>query len=308
MTIDFLERLLKALHNPKKIINSVGILLICFVNTWGLVQISENPLAQTFMLVFGLYVEIEVQYIWGLSFAYIEWWKNSLLKTACIGYVLIGVLLAVGFFSLEISVKENLAQTLTTAKNDQQKEIEQLNTHIDYLLKQAQNETDKFGPNAQRIEELIRIDTEKRDDLKNNPVTAETVTTEQVKGNVFTALGSIEFLKWLGLTANVLKLIIFGYAVFMIYLGVMLTYWKVDLGETCNTVINNSVTSSNVTSRNIVTNNKEKHHFKAVNENLVTYDNELCACGCNRPRRAGSKYHENNCRVTYHRHNKEEAG
>jgi hypothetical protein len=68
----------------------------------------------------------------------------------------------------------------------------------------------------------------KRDEIENKPVDIEITTG--TRGNVFKSLG--EILPFIG--ENNLKLIIFGYCVLMIYLGVMLTYWSVELNDTPN--------------------------------------------------------------------------
>ncbi len=294
----------------KKFINQVGMGLTCIIVIYGLVQISDNYLTKAFMFVFGIFVEVETQYIWGLSFAYKDkgcWAKAGWLKAACIGYILIGILLAVGFFSMEISTKEKAAQTITQAQNNQQAKVDQYNAQIRYYQAQANNETDKRGPRAIEIEGLINEAISKRDELENTPVVIESEVTE-TQGTVFTALGDI--LKPFGFTENILKLVIFGYCVFMIYLGVMLTYWKVNIEDDETPVADNTVTSA-------VT--KKHRKFKpvtAIQETAVTdehvtlepvtYGNELCICGCNRPRRVGSKYYSNACKTKRSRDKKKQ--
>lgn len=284
----------------KKFINRVGMGLTCIIVIYGLIQISNNWLTKAFMVVFGIFVEIETQYIWGLSFTYKknnQGARAGWLKAACVGYVLMGILLAVGFFAMEID-KSNI-KTMTVQQNNWQRKLDQANRRIDTLQKQAENETDKFGPKAKEIENLIKEAIKNRDVIEQTP-------TPQISNNIFTALANI--LKPVGISEWILKLFIFGYCVFMIYLGVMLTYWNIEIETTDNA----SNTSENDQSKKTVIKPVQTHMTKeksAVTNDVTTGETGqtvYCECGCGKTfippkNNPGKLYYDDNCRIRAYR-------
>jgi len=197
------------------------------------------------MFVFGIYLEIEVQYIWGLSFAYAKIGnliKAFLLRLACSGYVIIGICFAVGFFAMEVGHKEEAVQEITQAQTNWQAKYNEYNRNIDYYQKQALNETDKRGPKAIGIEDKIAEYEEKRDALGDRPLNTDNTSSEKVSGNVFKYAEEV-FKPLIGVTEKFLKFLIVGYMVFMIYLGVMLTYWKIEIDDDDEPVTSNKASS-----------------------------------------------------------------
>ena len=221
-------------EKAKKFINRVGMGLTCILLIYGLIQLSNFWVTQAFMVVFGIYLEVEVQYIWGLSFTYAKnkhWIKALLLRLACSGYVIIGICFAVGFFAMEIGHKEQEVQTIRQAQTNYQTKIDEYNNMIKYYQAQANNETDKRGPKAMEIENNIKMYQTKRDELENSPKSLETSDNDtKTSGNVFKYAEEV-FKPLFGVTENFLKFLIVGYAFFMIYLGVMLTYWKIKMDK-----------------------------------------------------------------------------
>jgi hypothetical protein len=104
--------------------------------------------------------------------------------------------------------------------------------------------------------------------LKNSPLKIEHNKADDVR-NVFKALSDTTTIP-----ENWLKFIVFGYAMFMIYLGVMLTYWDVK-------IIDNAESVTDVT-------DKERLKTGQVTENVTGVTDAMterngwtkCACGC----------------------------
>ena len=260
------------------------------------------------MFIFGIFVEVETQYIWGLSFSYKKAGqgnKAGWLKAACIGYVMVGMLLAVVFFSLEIDKKEVVAKTIKQSQTNRQTKIDQYNNQISYYQKQASNETDRRGPKAIEIEGLIKQTISDRDTLENAPVDIDSSTTE-TPGNVFKSLG--EILKPFGLTEGILKLIIFGYCVLMIYLGVMLTYWSVELNDVPNETPETPEKTEMETLETDIVTPVTPDETPLVTAETPRNGKAVCpTCGKHFPFKRDKTFCSANCRVTAHRHQEREA-
>jgi hypothetical protein len=180
-----------------------------------------------FFVVFSVFVELFAQYIRGLASTFSrlkKYWQVAGLWACYMVYIVVFAFLsAVGVFIAETNLSDQQYTKAAFTQEETKNEIERLNRHITMLQQQQGREGETgAGPNWKFIQAKIDQDTTKRDALiasmKNVPIIKNP--------SVYAGLHDI-----FNLPANWFKILMFGVAVIMIYLGLIITPWEIEIGE-----------------------------------------------------------------------------
>jgi hypothetical protein len=272
----------------KHIINLVFLSISIFLSTYFLIQLTDNPYIRAGIGVFAVALEAAMQYVLALGkhhFRRRVFSKKALafVLFACYAcYILIyNIPSAVGFFVMEIGVQEQAAAKVERADMTNQRRLEQLNTTIDTLNQQLQTEVETgYGPRSRAIMEQLERLTAERDKLQA-AIAVPQGEMRDVSRDVFRSLSDVT-----AVSANLLKIIIFGTSILMLCIILIITSWDLPGNVT---VVTPTVTGN------------ETHD--------VTEKMKKCACGCGRLIPATSKraYYEPKCRTAACRSRKSEA-
>jgi len=214
--------------------NIVAFVFSCFFVVYGLWNISDTLWIKLVMAGLGLYVEYEAQYIWGLSFAYKRVGRRSAwLKMIYISYVIVFALLtAVGFFATEINAQETVSGKIEAVETNNQNRIGQLNALIDDLQIQIKKEG-RSGAREYYWRLQTKIDTY-NDELKELLKQSKNQVAEQSKPVLKDMFKNLSKTLW-DIPKNFLILLMFGLALSLVYIGLMLNPWEITLEEESKT-------------------------------------------------------------------------
>jgi hypothetical protein len=194
---------------------------------YTLVQMTDNRIMQGFFILFSLFVELFAQYIRGLASTYSRlkkrWTVVGLWCCYIVYIVVFAFLSAVGVFIAETNLSDQQYTNAAYAQGEARNEVDQINRHIKTLQQQLDREGETgTGPNFKYLQDQINQATAKRDTL-----TAKLKKIPVIKNeSVYVGLHEI-----FNLPANWFKILMFGVAVIMIYLGLMITPWEIEIGE-----------------------------------------------------------------------------
>lgn len=208
-------------------IHYIALILSISSVIYTLVQLSDNRIMQGFFVVFSFFVELFAQYIRGLASTYSRlkkrWTVVGLWFCYMVYIVVFAFLSAVGVFIAETNLSDQQYTKAAFTQEETRNEIARLNRHIAMLQQQQGREGETgTGPNYKFLQAKIDQDTAKRDALiasmKNVPIIKNP--------SVYNGLHDI-----FNLPANWFKILMFGVAVLMIYLGLIITPWEIEVGE-----------------------------------------------------------------------------
>jgi hypothetical protein len=151
-----------------------------------------------------------------------------ILFTCYAVYILIyNIPSAVGFFVMEIDTQEQAAAKVEIVDTINRQKLSQINQTIDNLNRQLEREADTgFGERSKAVmEQLSKLSAEQFKLRESFSETSDqTSKTLKVSKNVF---GSLE--KVLKVSANLLKVVIFGTSIAMLCLILIITSWDVKI-------------------------------------------------------------------------------
>jgi predicted PurR-regulated permease PerM len=132
---------------------------------------------------------------------------------------------AIGFFGSDIDVQEQVASKAEFIESINKTTINQNQVTIDKLNQQLETESKSgYGIRSEKIMAEIKRLTQEQKELQSN-YTQSAASQTVIAKDIFTNLEKILF----GIPANILKTILFGYLVIMIYVGLILFHWNIDL-------------------------------------------------------------------------------
>ncbi len=278
-------------------------------------KMSTAPFWQAFFGFGAVFVELFAQFDWGLALTCAKTglsWKAFWLKAIYLIYIVVFAFLsAVGTFSGQVNKSEQIYSQADFDKSNLQDKIKRDETQIQNKSDEQKIEFADHGRGRKYNQLQAEIDNLKAEqagfeaELKK----ASMITINSEK-SVFDSMHDMIP----KIPANGFKMAFFAALMLMIYTALILTPWKVDpkilSGDETTSNDKNNVTPP-VTPEPSQTASKHRKfkpvtalHETVVTDETVTYDHELCICGCGEPRRSGSKYHGNACKTRMSRDKK----
>jgi hypothetical protein len=217
----------------KLTINLIFLSISIFLSTYFMVQLTDNPFIRAGIAVFAIGLEAAMQYVLALGKAYFKrygWAKlQAMILFFCYAlYILIyNIPSAIGFFVTEIDVQEQASSRMEIVETINRQKLTQINQTIDNLNRQLASESKTgYGARSKAImEQLGKLSTEQSNLQKSfSETSGQTSKTLKVSKNVFGSLGKV-----LGVSANLLKVVIFGTSIAMLCLILIITSWDVKI-------------------------------------------------------------------------------
>lgn len=194
---------------------------------YTLIQMTDNRIMQYFFVLFALFVELFAQFIRGLASSHAKlkqyWSAGGLWAIYMLYIVVFAFLSAVGVFVAETNLADQKHDVIAFAQQEGKKELRQANQYIATLQAQLDREGGTgTGPRFKYLQDELDRAITKRDALKD-AIKAEPVDKSR---SVYSGLHDI-----FTLPANWFKILMFGSAVIMIYLALIITPWQIDIED-----------------------------------------------------------------------------
>lgn len=222
---------LPKIHLPKK---PIAFLFSCFFVCYGMSNISDVQWIKWVMVAMGFYVEYESQYLLGLSNAYkrakrkYEW-----LLGVYLGYIIVfGLFSGIGFFATEISVQETTAKKVETIEANNDARIKQLRELIDSKSKIQVREYEDNNGAGPVYKQMQREIDEYNLELKELLAGSKTVITIEKRAQVKDMFANLS--KVTRIPKEILIIIMFGYALSIVYIALTIKPMEVDLESDSN--------------------------------------------------------------------------
>lgn len=220
---------LPKIHLPRK---PIAFLFSCFFVCYGMSNISDVYWLKWVMVAMGFYVEYEAQYLLGLSNSYKESNREyRWLLGVYIGYIIVfGLFSGIGFFATEISVQETAAKKIETIETNNNERIKQLRGLIDSKSKvQAKEyeENNGAGPVYKQMQQEIDSYNAELKELLAGSKTVVTIEKKLQVKDMFSNLSKVTYIP-----KEILIIIMFGYALSIIYIALTIKPMKVELEPT----------------------------------------------------------------------------
>lgn len=291
-----------------------------------MIQFSDDPLFQKFFGIGGIFAGLSIQYLWGLSAAYRERYKQKGQKSDkgksnrlwCIVILCICIFdftSSFGVIITEIDKSDQQYSALDDVRQDIEDEIEKLETEIEEKKEQQAIEfRDNKGRGRNYNQFQVEIDVAKAEVEKLKAELSQIKTeVKTVDKSTFARLGEKTGINpfWIELTMSLGLM-------FLIYYIPLLTPWDVKLpGDNVTPVTVTpripSVTVTDetmkyVTRKHVTRNGNNVTPKQTVTSKRVTnVTGDLCVCGCGRPRTGKGLYFSGACRTRLSRRNKKEV-
>jgi hypothetical protein len=308
-------------------IHAFGLTLSLSAIYHTMTQFSTVPLFSQFFGIGGVFAGLSIQYLRALAAAYRKRNKKGDKKKAVWLWVVVIVCICLfdflsSFGILITQVDQGEEKYSALYNNWQSIEVDIKGLDQDIQAKKDQQEaefTDNKGrgPNYDKFQkEIDRLTAQEGiKKAEANKIKAEMATMNK---SIFARLGEKT-----GIPSFWIEFAMFAGLMFLIYFIPLLTPWKIHLegmeeietNETPKTVTSNITPETSQTTQTVSKPRKLKpvtalHETAVTGETVtpeqVTYDSELCICGCGEPRRDGSKYHSNACKTRMSRRTKAE--
>ena len=217
---------MKKIHLPKK---PIAFLFSCFFVCYGMSNISDVQWIKLVMVAMGFYIEYEAQYLLGLSNAYKKTGKAyKWLLGVYLGYIIIfGLFSGIGFFATEISIQETASQKIETIEANNQERIKQLRALIDsksQIQVQEYQDNNGVGPVYKQMQrEIDSYNLEIKELLARSKTTVIIDKKAQAK-DMFANLSKVTYIP-----KELLIIIMFGYALSIVYIALTIKPMEVDL-------------------------------------------------------------------------------
>jgi hypothetical protein len=284
-------------------------------------QFSTVPLFSQFFGIGGVFAGLSIQYLRALAAAHRKRNKKGDKKKAFWLWVVVIVCICLfdflsSFGILITQVDQGEEKYSALYNNWQSIEVDIKGLDQDIQAKKDQQEaefTDNKGrgPNYDKFQKEIDRLTAQEDIKKAeaNKIKAEMATMNK---SIFARLGEKT-----GIPSFWIEFVMFAGLMFLIYFIPLLTPWKIHLEgmeETETDETPKTVTPPVTPEPQTALKTRKFKPVTALRETAVTgetvtpeqvtYDSELCICGCGEPRREGSKYHSNACKTRMSRQRK----
>jgi len=171
-----------------------------------------------FFFLFSVFVELFAQYVRGLAAAYHKLGKK-LRGFWCwlpyMVYILVfASLSAIGVFMAEVNLNEQTINHAVTVSEDKKEDLKRANADLDFYRAERDKESKTGrGGRFRELEAKISELTDRRDRLETE---IESVKPEQLESKIKAP-------------ANWVKILMFAAAVMMIYIGLIITPWEIEL-------------------------------------------------------------------------------
>jgi hypothetical protein len=290
-------------------VHAFGLILSLSAIYHTMTQFSENPLFKYFFGVGGVFAGLSIQYLRGRAAAYRKRDKNNDKLKAGFLWVIIVVCIIIfdfvssfGILVTQIDKGEEKYNILASDRAEIEAEIRELqadNKTKKTLQEKEFTENKGRGTNYNRFEDEIKDNNDRITDFKKQLNTIKTKTATLDK-SIFARLSEKS-----GIPSFWIEFSMFAGLMFLIYFIPLLTPWKVrldddDKADDDTPVINNTPPKRNVPRKHVT----PISNVTPQAEIAVTSEGRLCACGCNRPARPGSKYFSDSCKTRLCRRNK----
>jgi hypothetical protein len=212
----------------KQIANGLFLTLSCFLIAYFLIQLTDNWYIRAGILVFAVSLDVLMQYILGLGIALFSHSHKVKAITLFICYAIYVIVYAVpsaiGFFSVEIGLQEQSVNREVISSHINENRIKQIDSIIVSLNKQLDFEANSgYGSRSSAIMVKIEaLNAEQKELLSSYKPT----TTTKLSKNIFDSLSQM-----FGLNSNLIKVLMFGISVGMLYIGLILTHWDIKIDE-----------------------------------------------------------------------------
>lgn len=227
----------------KRFANAIFLTLSCFLIVYFLTQLTDSPLIKVGVAIFAIGLDIFLQYILALGRACWRERQRSRALMFFICYIVYACVYAgpsaIGFFAVEINAQEMIVTKTETADRMNRNRITQIDRTLNALNKQLETEASTgYGSRSRaimaKVDELTREREKLQESLANDPK-----SSGEIPKNVFRSLAEV-----FRIPENILKILIFGTSVAMLYLGLILTSWDIKTGEPEEPTVTGQVVNS----------------------------------------------------------------
>lgn len=221
----------------KNIINFTFLTLSSFLILYFLIQLTDNPYIKVGFSLFTIILEVFMQYL--LSTGRAKWKLNikfqAVIMFSCYGlYVLVyAIPSATGFFMAEINTQEQMSARKEIVEDTSKQRLIQINSTINNLNAQLATESKSgYGKKSRMIMDEMKQLTAEQADIQNHFQNTAIIKTAGPK-DLFKILGDV-----FNIPGNILKVIIFGISVLMVYVGLIMTNWDIEINRDSGTCEN----------------------------------------------------------------------
>lgn len=326
-------------------IHAFGLALSLSGICYTLTQFSVDPIIKDYLRCGGIFAGLAIQYLRGLAATYRKRDQKvttkkgeeiSIDRRKAVGLWII-VILGICVFDFmssliaitsQVDKGEQQYNSLITKRNEIQADIHDIEGDIKDKKIQQNIE---FGATKRRGLKYDQFDADIKSFESKKAVKKAEFDKIQTKIDKLNKTDIARFCEMSGTPIFWIEFSISFGLMFLIYFVPLLTPWRVRIpGENDDTISNNvtgnteTLVISNTTRKSMFKGlfRAKKEPLKVTNETLhetavtsipvtvtpesVTYDSEMCICGCGEPRRSGSKYHSNACKTKMSRRRKAE--
>lgn len=212
----------------KNIINLTFLTLSSFLIVYFLIQLTDNPYFKVGFGLFAIILEVFMQYLlatgrgkWKIGLKY----QAGILFFCYALYVLVyAVPSATGFFMAEINKQEQMSARMEIVDDTSKQRLGQINSTIINLNAQLATESKSgYGKKSQLIMDEIKKLTAEQTSLQSQFQNTAVVNTPNTK-DLFKILGDV-----FKIPGSIFKIIIFGISVLMVYVGLIITSWDIQV-------------------------------------------------------------------------------
>lgn len=221
------------------IFQAIFLFFSCYLLVNYLTGLVEDPVVKKGIAAFGICLDIAMQFVI-LARAKFNWrkgrWSKGFIKYRVISILLFflyavyvifyAILSAVGFFLVEVDKKETVIAEIKITQSDNQQRLQEIADEIKALNLQLVTESRTgYGNNSKAI--IARKDSliAERERIKTSNLESLTIQEKvyQSAANSFHTLSSN-----MGIPSNILKILVFGISVIMLYVFIILTSWEIE--------------------------------------------------------------------------------
>jgi hypothetical protein len=289
-----------------KTMNWPAFIITGFLVCYALMSISDNIYIKIAAIPIGLFVEYQVQEIWGLSFAYKEAGRRyGWLRGVYIWYLVIfGLSAGIGLVLTEINNQKDIVKQEIKTKSNMQSDINRINREINGLIIQRDREGQTgTGEKYQYLQG--KIEEAKKELNKLNP------KREQLESKIQSKDMYVNLERETGIPKIWLVGITIGTALAIVYLGLMLRPMKVTI-ETGKSTLQLEALNKNCEHETHIETNSSNH--SDINKIPVTIPAkerycQYSKCGKILPKhlRSDAKYCDDDCRLASFREERKNA-
>lgn len=221
----------------KNYINIIFLVLSCAMSIYFLSQITDNIMVKVIIVIFVIVYEVTMQYVLSLGRAKLRkggWaiFTAMLYFFFYATYVFIyAIPSALGFFVAEASVQKASAAVVTMEKGALEELLTDNRQTILALNRQLEFEAETgYGSRSRAIMEQLNKLRDEQKELQAELFKVPEKKVKKVQRNSFGSLAEV-LSSFIDMTEDLLKLIVFSTTILMLYLGLILTSWDIEIED-----------------------------------------------------------------------------